>query len=79
VAGRQVSRDTARIPGPRPECDVCSIDHHRVRPALYDGKTVHGPWAYMCQECFDLIGFGRGPLGQLLIVADEQPNKEGTT
>lgn len=33
-------------------CDICK------QPALYDGKTIHGPWAYMCQSCFEAIGKG---------------------
>jgi hypothetical protein len=73
-----MSGDTATVYA-RPDCDVCQSIDGTVTPALYDGKTIHGPWAYMCQACFDVIGVGRGPLGQLLIVADEQPNKEGRT
>jgi hypothetical protein len=38
-------------------------------PALYDGKTVLGPWANMCQECFDEVGVGLGTgRGQKLVV-----------
>jgi hypothetical protein len=66
-----VSGDTARIYH-RPDCDVCRHTYGRLTLALYDGKTKHGPWAYMCQEHFDLLGVGRGPLGQLLIVDDEK-------
>jgi hypothetical protein len=27
--------------------------------ALYDAKTVQGPWGYMCQSCFDKYSTGR--------------------
>jgi hypothetical protein len=27
--------------------------------ALYDAKTVQGPWGYMCQSCFDKYSAGR--------------------
>lgn len=37
-----------------PACDVC-----RAKPAAYDGKTVGGPWAYMCEGCWQRIGVGQ--------------------
>lgn len=49
-----------------PTCDVC-----KTRPAAYDGKTVHGPWAYMCEPCFAALGIGLGTgLGQRLILRE---------
>lgn len=30
-----------------PACDICR------GTAKYDAPTVHGPWANMCQPCFD--------------------------
>jgi len=46
-----------------PECDIC-----KKQKANYDGKTLMGPWAYMCQECFDSQGVGLGTgLGQRLV------------
>lgn len=32
------------------KCDFCKCK------AMYDGKTIKGPWAYMCKEHFDLWG-----------------------
>jgi len=32
------------------KCDFCD------RPAVYDGKTIMGPWAYMCQDHFSTYG-----------------------
>lgn len=39
-----------------PDCDIC-----KRRPAKYDGKTVQGPWAYMCAPCW--VSWGPGRLG----------------
>ena len=33
-----------------PKCDFCNND------AVYDGKTVKGPWAYMCEKHFAIWG-----------------------
>ena len=38
-----------------PTCDICN-----KQPAKYDGKTIMGPWAYMCEECFKVYGEGLG-------------------
>ena len=36
--------------------------------AKYDGKTLKGPWGYMCEKCFKLYGVGLGVgKGQILI------------
>lgn len=32
------------------KCDFCN------KPAIYDGKTKMGPWAYMCSEHFEQYG-----------------------
>lgn len=49
------------------ECDFCGNE------ADYDGKTVIGPWAYMCQPHFEELGVGTGTgQGQKLVTrADE--------
>lgn len=31
-----------------PRCDLCG------KPAEYDAKTVWGPWANVCRDCFNL-------------------------
>lgn len=36
-----------------PGCDFCD------RTARYDGKTIMGPWANMCQKHWDKHGVGR--------------------
>jgi hypothetical protein len=48
-----------------PQCDIC-----KERIGAYDGKTTYGPWAYMCEECFEEVGLGLGlGVGQKLILA----------
>jgi len=50
-----------------PRCDLCRVE----TPAQYDAKTIHGPWANLCQEHFDEIGVGLGlGKGQRLVVTD---------
>ena len=34
-----------------PACDLCE-SHGLTIPAKYDGPTVFGPWAYLCDPCF---------------------------
>lgn len=49
-----------------PLCDLCQGDKLQ---AHYDGKTVYGPWAYMCKPHFERAGIGLGMgRGQELIV-----------
>jgi hypothetical protein len=41
-----------------PDCDFgCG------ETARYDAQTKMGPWAFMCQSCFDLNGPGKLGLG----------------
>jgi hypothetical protein len=61
--------DTAYIFAPV-ECDFCKSAGKEVE-ATYDGKTVHGPWAYMCDLHFGQHGIGLGTgRGQKLIVGE---------
>ncbi len=67
-----------------PQCDLCkaeaqwlsSTGTYPVQPietASYDGKTVGGPWAYMCQRHFESHGTGLGTgIGQKLIEAGDE-------
>ena len=46
-----------------PDCDFCG------ETAKYDGRTKLGPWANMCQYCFNIYGIGLGlGRGQELIL-----------
>lgn len=48
-----------------PKCDICT-----AQTAQYDAMTNRGPWAYMCQGCFEDYGVGLGlGRGQKLEVA----------
>lgn len=37
------------------KCDICGL-----KEAIYDGKTIHGPWAFMCSSCMKIKGIGLG-------------------
>jgi hypothetical protein len=55
------------------ELPDCNFVHgtREPEPALYDGATIHGPWAFMCEEHFRLYGLGLGMgKGQRLTVRD---------
>lgn len=60
-----------------PECDVHKFE--KATPgvdAAYDGKTIRGPWANMCEECFGTHGVGLGTgRGQRLVVG-EAPERD---
>ena len=36
------------------KCNFCEGE------AEYDGKTIYGPWAFMCFRCFEAFGVGLG-------------------
>lgn len=70
--------DTAYILHPE-YCDLCKSQGLQVQ-AVYDGKTVHGPWAYMCEEHFGAMGVGLGTgRGQRLIVGTKPSSGSGIT
>jgi hypothetical protein len=56
---------TVALPA-QPDCDICRSKGLKT-PAIYDCKTLMGPWAYMCPACYRAyaIGLGMG-LGQKL-------------
>lgn len=63
-------RKTVRVSSTK-YCDFC------LRKAMYDGKTRFGPWAYMCQMCFQDNGVGLGTgQGQRLIVTTDEPGRD---
>lgn len=56
-----------------PQCNFCGDE------ARYDAKTTIGPWAYLCQQCWESHGVGRlgTGFGQRLVLSQEsQPNRE---
>lgn len=58
-----------------PDCDLTEKygDHDEPVPAAYDGATILGPWAYMCEACFQKFGIGLGTgRGQRLVLRKEK-------
>lgn len=43
-----------------PPCDICTALGGAVMDAAYDGKTMYGPWGFMCEEHFASHGIGVG-------------------
>lgn len=55
-----------------PDCDLCA-QRGVYRQARYDGKTVFGPWANMCDADFEQFGTGLGiGKGQRLLIQGEE-------
>ena len=51
-----------------PKCDFCA-QRGMTRDAYYDGRTIHGSWANMCEEHFLQYGVGLGTgSGQRLVL-----------
>jgi len=40
-------------------CQICATRGTR-EIAKYDAKTIHGPWAFLCEAHFKEIGVGLG-------------------
>ena len=38
-------------------CQMCPTEIHDL---FIDGKTIHGPWAILCENCHERIGTGLG-------------------
>ena len=55
-----------------PRCSFWDLEPKLCRDggvAAFDGRTIHGPWAYMCQYHFDAYGVGVGlGRGQKLVL-----------
>jgi hypothetical protein len=50
-------------------CDIC-----KKEVAMFDGKTISGPWAYMCEVCYARNGKGLG-LGKGQRLVKEKSNE----
>lgn len=53
------------------KCNFCKTEE-----AAYDGKTIYGPWAFMCKSCFAQVGTGLG-LGKGQKLKTEPTTKKG--
>ena len=56
-----------------PGCDICRMEFpsSEPNPAVADGRTKQGPWAYMCETHLESLGVGLGVgRGQRLVTAD---------
>jgi len=64
---KDLVKGAAKFVYKRRQCDVPHCDEE----ALYDAKTIYGPWGYLCQHHFDVLGVGLGMgKGQRLIVKE---------
>lgn len=51
-----------------PNCDFCKNMGNKTK-AAYDGKTIFGAWANMCEEHYKQYGVGLGlGIGQRLVI-----------
>lgn len=56
-----------------PNCDFCKVN---PTPAAYDGKTIFGPWANMCDTHFQHFGIGLGlGKGQKFVLKHKRPEE----
>ena len=54
-------------------CDIC-----RDKKAVADGKTKMGPWAYMCQDCLNKIGYPKSS-GLTTYIDGREVNKNASS
>ena len=56
-------------------CDLCKAEN---LDEYVDGKTIYGPWAFMCLFCFAEVGVGLGlGRGQLYKWNGQKYEKKG--
>ena len=49
-------------------CDICDAVIREVKGNTYvDGKTVMGPWACMCEDCFVKVGYDEYQITYLIV------------
>lgn len=58
-----------KISGALPVCDVHRFNEQTHVNAVYDARTKFGPWAFLCEDCFQSLGVGLGTgLGHRLVL-----------
>lgn len=50
---KEIMGTTTRVQA-LPKCDIC-----QALDAQYDSATYFGPWAYMCEPCWNQNGLGK--------------------
>lgn len=53
-----------------PKCDICGS------PAVYDSPTKQGPWANMCETCYNRHKTGIGTKFKLRIPSDDNKDNK---
>jgi hypothetical protein len=54
-----------------PKCDIC-LSHGSEKDAVYGAKTSFGPWAFLCQKCFDEVGISlKLGLGRRIVLMEK--------
>lgn len=61
--------------GDPPFCDFCG--EWTAGSTFVDGKTKMGPWAVMCEGCFEKFGVGVGPGSGQRFSTDTKDKVEG--
>lgn len=56
-------------------CDFCKVETE----TWVDGKTIHGPWANMCPECYKKHGIGQFGTGLGQLYKPEKASKKKPT
>lgn len=46
-----------------PPCNLHFERYRETVDAVYDAKTMWGPWAYLCEPCFKSYAFNPNRLG----------------
>ena len=68
--------DTETIVDEIPKCDFARLHSASLdTAATVDGKTLAGPWAFMCERHFQVYGVGLGlGKGQRLVLRSNDDN-----
>lgn len=61
------------------ELPDCQLPHAEPVKAAYDAKTLHGPWAYVCEDHFHTdtsgqLGTGKGQ--KLYVAGTDHPERD---
>jgi hypothetical protein len=75
---RSMKNDTVLRLHKIPKCDIC-LSYGSEREAVYEAKTSFGPWAFLCEKCFDEVGISlKMALGRKVILIKEVEKKNDT-